>query len=76
MKKFSTKCSCGYVLTVDAATKEEAATKMQQMMDQKALDAHWVEHHKNDTMPKPTVEQAHAMLAQGVYEDTSNPVAM
>jgi len=68
MKKYSMKCSCGHVLTVDANTREEAVEKMKAMMDQNALDQHWTENHQNDTMPKPTLEQAHMQIEQNMVE--------
>lgn len=66
--KYSMKCTCGDVMTVDAASKDEAVTKFKEMMDQKALDTHWSEKHPNDTMPKPTLEQSHMMIEQSVVE--------
>lgn len=62
------KCTCGHVMTLDAQSKDEAVTKFKQMMDQTALDAHWMEKHQGDTMPKPTLEQSHMMIEQIVVE--------
>jgi len=62
------KCSCGHVMSVDANTKEEAVEKMKMMMDQNALNQHWMQNHQNDTMPKPTVEQAHMQIEQNLVE--------
>lgn len=71
------KCTCGHDMTVEAATKEEAVTKMQQMMDQKGIDAHWMENHKEDKTPKPSLEQVHAMIEQNLHEDmTPTPAPM
>ena len=54
-------------MSVDALSLEEAKTKMKQMMDQAALDEHMTQHHKPDE-PKPTLEMAHAMIDQTMYE--------
>lgn len=68
MKKFSMKCSCGQVMTVDGMTREEAVEKMKGMMDQNMFDQHWMQYHQDDTMPKPTLEQAHMQIEQGLVE--------
>lgn len=75
MKKFSMKCSCGHVMTVDANTREEAVEKMKTMEDQNALDQHWTEKHQNDTMPKPTLEQAHMQIEQNMVEGETGEAA-
>ena len=82
MKKYSMKCTCGHVMSVDAMDRNEAVMKMKSMMDQKALDGHWQQYHGNDTMQKPTLEQSHMgieqMLVEGVIEEqmpSSTPAA-
>ncbi len=55
-------------MTVDANTQEEAVEKMKAMMDQNALDQHWMQNHQNDTMPKPTLSQAHMQIEQSLME--------
>ncbi len=55
-------CTCGDVMSVDAANREEAVMKMKEMMTQEAVDAHWAEKHATDQMPKPTLEQVHAQI--------------
>ena len=66
--KYSMKCTCGHVMTVDAGTREEAVGKLKTMMTQQALDDHWNQYHMQDTQPKPTVEQSHMMIEQIVVE--------
>ena len=68
MKKFSMKCSCGDVQTVDSDTREGAIKIFTDMMDQKAMDEHWLKMHADDKMPKPTLDQAHAAIQQTVWE--------
>lgn len=68
MKKFSMKCSCGQVMDVEASSREEGIAKLQQMMDQAGLDAHWTQFHQNDTNPKPSVEQSNAVISQSLAE--------
>lgn len=59
--KFSSTCSCGDVMTVDAGSKEEAVTKLQAMMTEDAIAKHMAEKHPGD--PVPSMEQAHALIA-------------
>lgn len=75
MKKYSFKCTCGHVVTVDANTREEAVEKMKAMMDQNGVDQHWAQNHQNDTMPKPTVEQTHMMIEQNLVEAETGEAA-
>lgn len=55
MKKFSFKCTCGHVMSVEAAIREEGVAKMKAMMTQQALDDHMAQNHKPED-PKPTLE--------------------
>ncbi len=70
---YSMKCTCGHVIKVEAATREEAVAKMKTEMTQEALDKHFAEYHKEGEM-KPTLEQSHAgidsMLQEGDQEET------
>lgn len=68
MKTYSMKCTCGHVMTVQADSKEAAAQKLKEMMNQSALDAHWADKHQTDQNSKPTLEQSHAMIDQVVVE--------
>ena len=65
--KYSMKCTCGHVMTVDAADRTEAVTKMKTMMTQEMLDDHMNKFHKPDE-PRPTLEQSHMMIEQNVVE--------
>ncbi len=69
--KYSMTCTCGHVMSVDADSQEEAATKLKEMMTQEELDKHWADMHTNDTGPKPTIEQSQAMIEQTVHADTA-----
>lgn len=75
MKKFSMKCSCGHVMAVDANTREEGVEKMKTMMDQNALDQHWMQYHQNDTMPKPTLDQSRMQIEQSLMEGETGEAA-
>lgn len=59
-------CTCGDIMTVDAATREEAVQKLKDMMTEDAIKQHMQEKHwtKNPNEPMPTVEQAHMMIDQ------------
>lgn len=41
-------CTCGQVMSIDADTREEAVSKMKEMMTQEALDEHLRTYHKVD----------------------------
>ena len=69
--KYSLKCTCGDVMSVDAATKEEAVEKLKGIMTQETIDKHWSEKHPGDSN-KPTLEQAHMMIEQNTVEDQTD----
>lgn len=73
MKKFSFKCTCGDVMTVDADNREEAIEKLKGMMTADMIASHMSEKHSGD--PVPTVEQVHMQMEQGVYEESEAPAA-
>lgn len=64
--KYSFKCNCGDVLTVDVETKEEAVEKIKGMMNEDAIKAHMAEKHPGEVAP--SVEQVHAQIESGVVE--------
>ena len=64
MANFSFTCTCGHVMTTDAANRDEAVSKFKAGMTQQALDDHIKTHGPND--PKPTLAQAHAAIEQTV----------
>lgn len=68
MMNFSMTCSCGDIMKVEAANREEAVTKMKAMMTQVAVDAHWVEKHTTDQMPKPTLQEVHMQIDERLQQ--------
>jgi hypothetical protein len=62
MAAYHMTCSCGHDIKVDAKNRDEAVSKIQSMMDEKAIDAHLKEKHKGE--PVPSVAQVHQMIAQ------------
>lgn len=68
MKKFSFKCTCGDVITVDDETREGAVAKIKEMMNEEALAKHMTEKHLGE--PVPSVEENMALIEQNVYEET------
>ena len=54
-------CSCGDVMNVEAATREEAVANMKGMMNQAAIDAHCAEKHPG---MKLTEAEVHAQIDQ------------
>lgn len=65
-------CTCGHKMTVDADSRDEAVSKMQDMMDDAAIKAHWEEFHADDAMPMPSIEQSHAMIASNLVEEVTD----
>ena len=63
MASFSMTCSCGDTMNVDAKDRDEAVTKLRAYMTQEGLDTHFATKH-DVKEPKPTLEQAHAMIGQ------------
>ena len=62
MAQYHMTCSCGHDIKVDAKNRDEAVSKIQSMMGEKAIDAHLKEKHKGE--PVPSVAQVHQMIAQ------------
>ena len=63
MATYSMTCSCGQVMSADANSRDEAVKIIQGYMTDASLADHMKQFHKADE-PTPTVEQAHAMIAQ------------
>ncbi len=57
-------------------SKAKRGEELKKMMDQVALDKHWVDMHASDSGPKPTLEQAHAQIDANTYEDMGAAPAM
>ena len=51
MKKFSFKCTCGDVMTVDAMTKEEAIVKLKELMGPDMVAKHMANKHAGQPVP-------------------------
>ena len=66
MNKYSMTCTCGHEATVDADTKDEAITKIQDMMPEEAIASHMAEKHPGE--PVPSKEQSDAMIEQNTKE--------
>jgi hypothetical protein len=66
MKKFSMKCSCGDVMTVDAKNREEAVTKLKAMMTADTIATHMKEKHPSD--PLISVADCHAQIERDLQE--------
>lgn len=73
--KYSLKCTCGDVMTVDASSRDEAVAKFKEMMGPDAVAAHFAEKHAGQ--PVPAQDQVNAMVESGVMEgDMSNEGGM
>ena len=58
MASYSMTCSCGHIMSMEAATRDTAVGMFKSMMTQQMLDEHWTAMHK-PTETKPTLEQTH-----------------
>ena len=65
MSEYSMTCSCGDVMKTEAESREEAVTKLQEIMTEEAIAAHMSEKHPGDDVP--TVEQIHGQIAQDLH---------
>ena len=59
-------CSCGDVMDMEAATKEEAIEKFKAMMTADMVAKHFAEKHVGE--PVPTVDQVHMNITQSVVQ--------
>ena len=64
--KYSFKCTCGHVMTADAANREEAVVKLKAMMTPDAITEHMTQNHPGE--PAITQEQVYAGIEQGTVE--------
>ena len=64
--KFSMTCACGDTMTVDGADRNEAAMKLQVMMNEGAIKKHMAEKHPGE--PVMSVADCHAMIDQKMVE--------
>jgi hypothetical protein len=64
MSKFSMTCTCGHVISVDAASRQDAAQMIKNIMTADAVAAHMKEKHPGQ--PLIPVSQVHAMIDQNV----------
>lgn len=60
------KCTCGDVMTVDAASREEAVEKLKGIMNEEAIAKHFAEKHVGEQIP--SVEQSNEMIEQNAYQ--------
>lgn len=65
---FSMKCTCGDVMTIEAADKGEAVFKMKEMMNEEAIQNHMSDKHPDQ--PVMSVDQMHVMIDQALVEGT------
>ncbi len=59
-------CSCGDNMEIGAETREEAVTKMKEMMTEDRISAHMAEKHPEE--PVMTTEQVHFGIEKGLTE--------
>jgi hypothetical protein len=64
MSQYSMTCTCGHVISVDAADRSAAVQAIQGIMTAEAIAAHMAERHPGQ--PVPPVSQVHAMIEMGV----------
>ncbi len=62
--KYSMTCSCGDVMDMEAATRDEAVQKLKDMMNEEMLGKHMAEKHPGT--PVMSVADCHAMIEKDV----------
>lgn len=62
--KYTMSCSCGDVMTVDAATREEAVKSVKKLMTEQAIVDHMTQKHPGETVP--TCEQVRTTIEQNL----------
>jgi len=55
-------CSCGDTLKIESASREEAVSKLQSMMNESMITAHMAEKHPGQ--PAMSVSEVHAAIEQ------------
>lgn len=68
--KYSLKCTCGDVMTVDAENLDEAKAKLKEMMNPEMVSAHMAEKHPGEVVPSS--DQVSAMVDAGTVEGDLN----
>lgn len=63
---YSMKCTCGDVIRVEAATREEAVAKIKGMMPPEMVANHMSEKHNGQ--PAPSQEQVYMMIEANTQE--------
>jgi hypothetical protein len=64
METYQLACSCGDIMEVRANSKEEAAEKLKNMMDESAIEAHFMSKHPSEEIP--TVAMVHEMISETI----------
>ena len=64
MNTFSMNCTCGDPMSVEAGSREEAVTKLQDMMNAEAIAEHMAKRHPGS--PIPTVSMVHGDIAKNL----------
>lgn len=62
--KFSMTCSCGDVVPMEAANREEAVAKYKAMMTEEMAAKHFADKHPGQAVPP--IDQIHAMIEKEV----------
>ncbi len=60
MTQYQMTCSCGDTMNIETSTREEAVSKLQSMMNESTIAAHFNEKHPGQ--PVIPVDQVHAMI--------------
>lgn len=60
MSDFTMTCTCGDIMKVSAASRDEAVTQLKGMMTEEAIAQHMQEKHPGDAVP--SVADVHAMI--------------
>lgn len=68
--KYSMKCTCGHIMTVDAESREQAVELLKDEMTEERISEHMDEMHPGE--PVPSQEQFNMMIEQKTVEGDLN----
>lgn len=66
MSTFSMTCSCGDVKNVEANDRDEAVTKLKEIMTPEIIEQHMAEKHPGEVVP--SVDAVHSMIDENTIE--------
>lgn len=64
MSEYSMACSCGDLMNCEADSRDEAVEKLQGIMTEETIEAHFAAKHPGDDVPG--LEEIHSQISQNL----------